>query len=498
MEEIHPVMGPYPTMTLFSEQPRLSLPSSSFIASILLHGTALGLISFGILCAPKVSSPAHTERYAMRRLDLHALEPQMRQSAGSAIEYPTWPTNSRPLPPDGRPAAAPPAPRQLVTGAHGAQTLLQPDIVKPLALAVKIAAPTVMIWNARNAPDKTIVAPIPDKLPSADLRASMQLPNEEQRLAELSMKPSALPAQKQPIQAGTATPMVTQAQKPSPPAPLTTAQGSTQPTSAAILSLSDLHMKDGAFTLPPVNETETAFANPSGEWAAGQAKESSQAGHGDPVSKNGDTSRKTGDPSSRSGDPAGKTGKAGAGKGASGAADAAESAASAASGQIALGLGGQPSATHITLPKNGQFEAVVVGASMAEEYPETAGFWSGRMAYTVYLHVGLAKSWILQYSLPRAADAANAGGIGRIAAPWPYNIVTPNLSPGVIDADALIVHGFINQEGRFEALAIAFPPQFSQARFVLDSLAQWQFRPAAQNGQKIKVEVVLIIPDEAE
>jgi hypothetical protein len=135
---------------------------------------------------------------------------------------------------------------------------------------------------------------------------------------------------------------------------------------------------------------------------------------------------------------------------------------------------------------------------MAEEYPVTAGLWSGRMAYTVYLHVGLAKSWILQYSLPRAAEAAEAGGIGRIAAPWPYNIVAPNLAPGDIDADALIVHGFINQEGRFEALAIAFPPQFPQARFVLDSLAQWQFRPAEQNGQKVKVEVVLIIPDESE
>ena len=74
--------------------------------------------------------------------------------------------------------------------------------------------------------------------------------------------------------------------------------------------------------------------------------------------------------------------------------------------------------------------------------------------------------------------------------------MAPNLAPGDIDADALIVHGFINQEGRFEALAIAFPPQFPQARFVLDSLAQWHFRPAAQNGQKVKVEVVLIIPEQ--
>jgi hypothetical protein len=58
-----------------------------------------------------------------------------------------------------------------------------------------------------------------------------------------------------------------------------------------------------------------------------------------------------------------------------------------------------------------------------------------------------------------------------------------------------MVHGFVNQAGRFESLAVAFPPQFAQAQFVLNSLAQWQFRPATQNGQNVRVEVLLIIPD---
>jgi hypothetical protein len=120
------------------------------------------------------------------------------------------------------------------------------------------------------------------------------------------------------------------------------------------------------------------------------------------------------------------------------------------------------------------------------------------MAYTVYLHVGLARSWILQYSLPRAADAAAAGNIARLAAPWPYNIVRPKLVPGAINADALMVHGFVNQAGRFETLAIAFPPEFAQAQFVINALDQWQFRPAAQNGQITRVEVLLIIPEETE
>jgi hypothetical protein len=141
---------------------------------------------------------------------------------------------------------------------------------------------------------------------------------------------------------------------------------------------------------------------------------------------------------------------------------------------------------------------VVVGSSLEEQFPEIAGQWSGRLTYTVYLHVGLAKSWILQYSLPRSAEAAAAGNIARLEAPWPYNIVRPNLAPGAINADALMVHGFVNQSGRFETLSVAFPPDFAQAQFVLNALQQWQFRPATQNGQSVKVEVLLMIPEETE
>jgi hypothetical protein len=58
-----------------------------------------------------------------------------------------------------------------------------------------------------------------------------------------------------------------------------------------------------------------------------------------------------------------------------------------------------------------------------------------------------------------------------------------------------MIHGFVNQAGRFEALAVAFPPEFAQARFVLDALAKWEFRPATQSGQNVRVEVLLVIPE---
>jgi hypothetical protein len=59
-----------------------------------------------------------------------------------------------------------------------------------------------------------------------------------------------------------------------------------------------------------------------------------------------------------------------------------------------------------------------------------------------------------------------------------------------------MIHGYVNQSGRFEALRIVFPAQFPLAQFVLASLQQWQFRPAARNGQIARVEVLLIIPEE--
>ena len=154
------------------------------------------------------------------------------------------------------------------------------------------------------------------------------------------------------------------------------------------------------------------------------------------------------------------------------------------------------SIAHIVLPKDGQFGVVVVGSSLAEQYPEIVSIWGSRIVYTVYLHVGLSKSWILQYSVPRTTDAAT--GNAKPEAPWPYDISRPTLAPGDVNSDAVMVHGFVNLAGRFEQLAIVFPPEFTQSNFVLSALQQWKFRPARQNGQVASVEVLLIIPEVTE
>jgi hypothetical protein len=256
-------------------------------------------------------------------------------------------------------------------------------------------------------------------------------------------------------------------------APVTESQTTAQPTPTAVMSISDLRMPDGTATLPPVNQT--ALQSESGALAPGQASAGKRPKR-DGGKGNDESGGDSGEPDGVQGNRSGA--KAGSGSGS--------------------GDDDGPPTEQFTLPENGQFGAIVVGASMEEKFPEMSGIWNDRIAYTVYLHVGLAKSWILQYSLPRSAEAAEAGNITRLEAPWPYNIVRPNISPDAINSDALLVHGYVNQAGKFESLGIAFPPEFRQAQFVLDALNQWQFRPAAQNGQIEKVEVLLIIPEERE
>jgi hypothetical protein len=115
----------------------------------------------------------------------------------------------------------------------------------------------------------------------------------------------------------------------------------------------------------------------------------------------------------------------------------------------------------------------------------------------VYLHVGAAKNWTLQYSLLRLQGTSSAKSGSRPDAPWPYDMTRPSIDADS-NTDAIMVHGFVNTAGRFEQLAVIFPTELAETKFLLHALQQWQFRPAMQNGQATAVEVLLIIPDETE
>ena len=346
---------------------------------------------------------------------------------------------------------------------------MQPDLPSPITLPEPVPVPSLLIWNSQHAVVKTIVPPQPNKPAAAEVMPSLEAPNAEVNLADVRISATEMSTQKLPMFPSNTSPVVVHGPDLPQQIPATTSVGTGQPTPAAVLSLSDLRMTGGTVFLPPGNES----ANSTSAGVLTPGKDSSKPGSGDSSGKAGGTGAGSG---------AAKGGKTGTDQGS----------------DTGSGYGNQAAIVHIAVAQDGQFGAVVVGDSLGEKYPEASALWSGRMVYTVYLHLGLAKSWILQYSIPHSEDAAKAGNATRIEAPWPFDIMRPDFPAGAIDADMLIVHGFVNKDGRFEDLRVVFPPQLGQAQFLLDALKQWQFRPATQDGNNVRVEMALIIPEDTE
>jgi hypothetical protein len=457
-EGIHFIMRSCQTTTIFTQQQDFSQGSSSFVVSILVHGAVFVLVLSGIASNPKMNDRVMAQQYTVRHLDLHTTKTEAQLRASSKIAYPgPHLDNSASEQKNEAKSAHVPAvlaaSRQISHTKLGPQTLVQPMLSSQLTLTEALPIPTVMIWTPEKAPAKTIVAPRPQEITAATVEPSLDAPNEEVKLSDRSVSATGLLPQAASIQPSTTSPLVVHGDDKAQRVPATASEDTAQPTPTAVLSLSDLRMKEGSVTLPPVNETASSSA-PAG------------------------TSDRSGSHSLPKDHLSNKAEKIGTGDG----------------NQKLDSVG----TAHISLPKDGQFGAVIVGSALRKIYPEVAELWGDRVAYTVYLHVGLSKSWTLQYAVPRAVDAAAAGSSARLEAPWPYSIVRPNLDRSTIDAEALMVHGYVSLEGRLENLTVVFPPEFAQTQFLLTSLAQWQFRPAAQNGNPVRVEVLLVIPEEPE
>jgi len=476
-------MSSSPTISLFNERPEVRQSSASFFVSIVVHTGVAALVLFGIITVPQVTVKPSSEHVAVRHLDLQTPQQKLHKPSGSGVNYPGPRSQAKAVNPGGNPKPQMAALRQAVHAPPAKQTLVQPDLPTPKTPLPDLPVPTVVVWQHTTVPVKTIVAAEPQKPPAANATPSADLPNEETNLADIALAATDRAVKVQPVQASNTSPVVIRSSDVEPEIPSTPTTVANQPTPAAVMSLSDVKMTNGTLVLPPANQS-VAESSP-GALAPGEAHDASAPGRGNPASDAGGVGKGLDAPSigthpTPSGANMGL--KPGPGQGE----------------QAGAGAGDRPAAIHIKLPQAGQFGSVVVGSSMEEKFPEVAGVWNGRMAYTVYLHVGTAKSWILQYSLPRDVDAANAGNVARIEPPWPFDITRPTIAPGSINADALMVHGFVTPDGRFDALAIVFPADYPQSQFILDSLNQWQFRAAVQDGQPARVEVLLIIPEEIE
>jgi hypothetical protein len=504
------MMGSSRMITLFTAAPPSRRGPSGFLVSMLVHVAAIALAYFGLLHRVRVADESSAQRYTVRLLNLEQppMPPPSPEEAGRAsIEAPGVSQAA------GNPGGAPSAPAfplRVKQTIPAPQTIVQPDLPPNLLLPKKTPVPTVLLWSQEETPARRIVPPEQTATVSV-VRPSLEAPNREIHVADLKLAASAFPTEALELPPSTTAPVVVQGPV-ADRTPATASKAAGPPAPARVMALSDLQLQHGPVALPLVNETaRSGYSNLLG---IGSLEKATAMGRGNPaVSQNGSgagqdsgvrrgATQGTAAPGGNGAPAAAPNVARGAGPGgganpASGAGSLPQPESSPVSDSgSSQGLSGEPLVAHIVQPKDGHFGVVVVGQSIADEYPETVGLWGGRLAYTVYLHVGLAKNWILQYSLPRDAPASIAGEAIRPDAPWPYMMERPNLAPEDFDADALMVHGLVNTAGRFEQLSLVFPTEFSQTKFLLSALQQWQFRPAIQNGRLVAVEVLLIIPDE--
>lgn len=392
------------------------------------------------------------------------------------------------------------------------QTLVQLDLPPDIMLRHEIPLPPVLIWTQTELPAlprRPFVAPavrrVVNRVKQQNLPAppSLTPPNTAISVADLKISEAMINhAPRLPRPPANAPPVRVAAPEEIDKMPQIALSDPTQASPANIISLpeTDLHASGPIVALPPANQIAAvdvaSGASGTGSGAKpgfGNGPESIANGNGSGTGASGDghsTTAVTVAGPGTSGD------RGGAGNG--------YSVSASGGGDVPAGSGDRlveslPGATRITLPKEGKFGVVVLGSATAQQYPESVGALSGKLVYTVYLRVGLRKSWILQYCLPANADPGTRTAATRtpLEAPWPFLIMRPD-SLGNDDPDYVMVHGMITAAGHFDQLAMVFPDELERRDLLMNSLKLWAFRPATRDGVRTSVEVLLIIPRQTE
>ena len=505
------------TITLFTLQPEPRRSSSGLVVSAVVHAGAIAVVLSAFLWAPqfRLNTP---DVYMMQHVALNMPLPPIPKAGGSGSMYPkSAPSSSGSETAAHDEVAAPASSRiHFMKRKLAPQTLINPNVDPEKMLPKETPVPAMLLWSGHR-PKVQMITPPKPQLPNITLqKPKLHLPNEAEKIAELNLAPAPFQSKLPMPFARKTSPVILNRQLDVQRIPETGSIAGIEATPAAVLSASDLHMNQGTVSLPAANQS--AEGSDQGGLGTGKTPNSLLHGAGDSADNgtgkgvgHGQTSGTgkvagTGTGGSQGASGSGNS-QAGAGNGPAGHSPGTGNGNGQGAGHNA-GSGSGPTGgqgtgdsdygtvTRINVPKNGQYNVVVVGSSLDEQYPETAEVWKGRLAYSVYLHVGLQKSWILQYSLPRAADSASAGS-AKLDAPWPFYIVRPNLNPDDASSDAVMVHGFVDEAGHFEKLSVVFPTDMGYAReqLVLTALQQWQFRAGLHNGQIAKLEVLLIIPE---
>jgi hypothetical protein len=494
------------TISLFTVQPEPRRGPSALVASAVVHGSAIALVLSAFVYSPqfRLNTP---NAYMMQHVDLNMPYPPIPKNGGSGSMYPKSSSSGAESSAHEKLAAPASSRVHFMHRKLAPQTLIDPDVDPNKMLPKETPLPAMLLWSGHRPKIEVLTPPRPTP-PSITLdKPKLNFPTKETQIADLNISSTRFQSNRPMPMPSNTSPVVLKRELDVQRIPETGSISSIDATPAAILSASDLQMNQGRVTMPGANQS--AEGTEQGGLGTGKAANSLQHGAGDSGSTGSDKGAGKGQNASGGQSAGPGTGGTQKGPGNGSAGNGAQAGIGGGKGtghNTGLGAGSSDghgsgegdggAVTRISVPKNGTFGVVVVGSSLDEQYPETSSVWKGRLAYSVYLHVGLEKSWILQYSLPRAADSANAGS-ARLEAPWPYYIVRPNLNPDEASSDSVMVHGFVDEAGHFEKLSVVFPTDMGYAReqLVLGALQQWQFRSGTRDGQVAKLEVLLIIPE---
>lgn len=372
--------------------------------------------------------------------------------------------------------------RNFMTPKPAPQTMIQPEVPPDQRVLPPIPLPQAVVWTAAPIVKTKVTTPAPKPPAAIPVKPSLEKPNQELMPTEMAM--SSMPfVTKAPMPIpGTTSPVKVEGPTPAKQIPQTASKETQQATAARIISMSQQKLDQGTAALPVVNEI--AEANLEGSPVPGKADGFTViGGNDDNSSPNSETDEGRGVGKGNDKDD-GVT----VDDGSSGGSGEGYTVAGNGASEGSMGEGTLAPPEHIQLPRAGTYGMVVVGASPEENYPQTAHLWAGRLVYSVYLQTDTEQNWVLQFSLLKGAT--ENGDPGHPDAPWPYDMMRPNLAY----KDVVLVHGFVNAAGRFEQLAIAYPPGLAEAGMLLKALKQWEFRPAMNQGQPTAVEVLLIIP----
>ena len=155
-------------------------------------------------------------------------------------------------------------------------------------------------------------------------------------------------------------------------------------------------------------------------------------------------------------------------------------------------------------PTTGSFDVVIVQRSAGAMIPEAESLLTGWPVQTVYLALGTAKEWIMQYCLPPSASAPAAQSGMLVTLGKPAKLEAPFIQLALLPPPKIIsvrrpalFAGSLGADGRFRRLRPVVAPDYETRPELLPYIEQWQFRPAKWDGAFAEVDVVLLVPASA-